>query len=67
MLRAAVDLGVALELKVVVEGVETEAELALVDEVGCDAVQGYLVSRPMRPDDFEAAAAAWDRRTAQTA
>jgi EAL domain-containing protein (putative c-di-GMP-specific phosphodiesterase class I)/ActR/RegA family two-component response regulator len=67
MLRAAVDLGVALELKVVVEGVETEAELALVDEVGCAAVQGYLVSRPMRPDDFESAATAWDRRTAQTA
>jgi len=61
MLRAAVDLGVALELKVVVEGVESQAELDLVDEVGCDAVQGYLVSRPVRPGDISAVTALWNR------
>lgn len=61
MLRAAVDLGVALELKVVVEGVESQAELDLVREVGCDAVQGYLVSRPVRPDAFAAVTALWNR------
>lgn len=61
MLRAAVDLGVALELKVVVEGVESQAELDLVDEVGCDAVQGYLVSRPVRPEDIGAVISLWNR------
>ena len=65
MLRAAVDLGVALELKVVVEGVESEAELSLVNEVGCDAVQGYLVSRPVPADQFGLAQADWDRRRSQ--
>lgn len=65
MLRAAVDLGVALELKVVVEGVESAAELTLVDEVGCDAVQGYLVSRPVPPEQFGAAQSDWDRRRSQ--
>lgn len=61
MLRAAKDLGVALELKVVVEGVESQAELDLVHEVGCEAVQGYLVSRPVRADDFAAVVAPWNR------
>ena len=67
MLRAAVDLGEALELKVVVEGVETTPELALVDEVGCDAIQGYLVSRPVRPEDFGAAVEQWNRTRAESA
>ncbi len=65
MLRAAVDLGVALELKVVVEGVESASELTLVDEVGCDAVQGYLVSRPVAPEHFGQAQLDWDRRRSQ--
>jgi hypothetical protein len=64
MLRAAVDLGEALELKVVVEGVESSPELALVDEVGCDAIQGYLVSRPVPPEQFGEVSDQWDRRQA---
>ena len=67
MLRAAVDLGEALELKVVVEGVETPTEYALVEEVACDAVQGYLVSRPVRPERFADAVADWVRRRDQIA
>jgi hypothetical protein len=65
MLSAAVGLGAALELKVVVEGVESASELTLVDEVGCDAVQGYLVSRPVPPEHFEQAQLDWDRRRSQ--
>lgn len=62
MLRAAVDLGEALELKVVVEGVETTGELEMVREVGGNAIQGYLVSKPVRPEEFAAASAAWAAR-----
>ena len=40
----------ALGLEVVVEGVETAAQLALVREIGCDLVQGFLLSRPMRAE-----------------
>lgn len=65
MLRAAVGLGEALELKVVVEGVESAPELDLVDEVGCDAIQGYLVSRPVRPEEFGAAVENWERSRTQ--
>ena len=40
----------ALGLQVVVEGVETEAQLALLRDIGCDLVQGYLLSRPVRAE-----------------
>ena len=39
-------IGAACNLQVVAEGVETEAELALVRELRCDHVQGYLIGRP---------------------
>lgn len=50
ILRAIVQLAHALGLTVVAEGVETRAQLDLIANVGCDAVQGYLVARPMRPE-----------------
>jgi len=40
----------ALGLQVVVEGVETEAQLSLLRDIGCDLVQGYLLSRPVRAE-----------------
>lgn len=40
----------ALKLFVVAEGVETKAQLDLVVACGCDAVQGFLLARPMRPE-----------------
>ncbi|MGM0428895.1 MAG: putative bifunctional diguanylate cyclase/phosphodiesterase [Pseudomonadota bacterium] len=40
-----------LGLKVVAEGVEQEAQRALLQEFGCDVLQGYLFSRPLAPDD----------------
>jgi diguanylate cyclase (GGDEF)-like protein len=44
---AAVELGHALGLKVVAEGVETDAQLAQLRRLGCDGAQGYLFSQPM--------------------
>jgi EAL domain-containing protein (putative c-di-GMP-specific phosphodiesterase class I) len=54
ILLAIVQLAHALNLVVVAEGVETRAQFDLVATVGCDAVQGYLVARPMRPDVLQA-------------
>lgn len=45
--RHIVGIGKSLELKVIAEGVETEAQLALVRELGCDLVQGYLLYPPL--------------------
>ena len=41
-----------LKLKVVAEGVETEAELEFLKENKCDEVQGFLFSRPLSAKDF---------------
>ena len=49
VVKAVTALGHGLHLQVTAEGVETEAQLALLREIGCDQVQGYLLGRPM-PD-----------------
>ncbi len=43
-----------LGLKVIAEGVETEQQRALLSLAHCDYAQGYLYSRPIPPDEFEA-------------
>ncbi|MFA7241374.1 MAG: EAL domain-containing protein [Sulfuricellaceae bacterium] len=50
--RAVIALGHSFNLKVIAEGVETAAQLALLRENGCDEIQGYYFSRPLPPDDF---------------
>ncbi len=44
-----------LGLKVVAEGVETEAQLALLQKYGCDAIQGYLYSAAVPAEQFVSA------------
>jgi EAL domain-containing protein (putative c-di-GMP-specific phosphodiesterase class I) len=46
-------------LKVIAEGVETEAQSAFLGSQGCHAYQGYLFSRPLNVADLEAFLAAW--------
>ncbi len=45
--KTVIGLGKALEVPVLVEGVETHAQLALSKEGGCDEVQGYYFSKPL--------------------
>jgi EAL domain-containing protein (putative c-di-GMP-specific phosphodiesterase class I) len=49
---AIIAMGHALGLKVVAEGVETEAQRNLLRKQGCDEMQGYLFSRPVCAADF---------------
>jgi diguanylate cyclase (GGDEF)-like protein len=49
---AIIAMGHALGLRVIAEGVETEAHLTLLQKQGCDEIQGYLVGRPVPPDRF---------------
>jgi len=54
IISTVVDLAHKLGLQVVAEGVETEAELAAVGEMGCDEVQGFLLGRPGPAGTFPA-------------
>jgi diguanylate cyclase (GGDEF)-like protein len=47
LVRATINLGHEMELRVVAEGIEDVATLELLGELGCDLAQGYYISRPM--------------------
>ena len=40
-----------MRLKTIAEGVETKAQLAILSDLGCDAIQGYLLSKGVPADD----------------
>jgi len=50
LVSTMVSLGHALGMKVVAEGVETEVEANHLRNLGCDQLQGYLISRPVPPE-----------------
>jgi diguanylate cyclase (GGDEF)-like protein len=52
VVRTIIELGHSLGLKVVAEGVETEAHWRWLAEFGCDLAQGYLVSKPVPAAEF---------------
>jgi EAL domain-containing protein (putative c-di-GMP-specific phosphodiesterase class I) len=52
IVRSTIDLAHALDMEVTAEGVETQAAMALLSVMGCDMIQGYLISRPVSIDAF---------------
>jgi diguanylate cyclase (GGDEF)-like protein/PAS domain S-box-containing protein len=53
IVRAIINLGHALDLTVIAEGVETKDQLQYLTALGCDAVQGFLFSKPLSTKVFE--------------
>jgi diguanylate cyclase (GGDEF)-like protein len=51
IVRAMVDLAKGLDHVVVAEGVETNAELEVLRQLGCHLVQGFLIGRPMPSEE----------------
>ncbi len=49
VIEAITALGHSLELEIIAEGVETDLQLRLAKEVGCDLLQGYYFGRPEFP------------------
>jgi len=52
IVQSVVDLAHGLGLTATAEGVETTDQLRLIRELGCDVVQGYLISRPLEPEQL---------------
>jgi diguanylate cyclase len=52
IITAIIAMAHTLKLKVVAEGVETEAQRAFLEAHGCDEYQGYLASRPVEAAEF---------------
>jgi diguanylate cyclase (GGDEF)-like protein/PAS domain S-box-containing protein len=49
--RTIVAIGHQLKMVVAAEGVETQAQAVFLDGIGCDELQGYLLGRPVPPDE----------------
>jgi diguanylate cyclase (GGDEF)-like protein/PAS domain S-box-containing protein len=52
MVRSVIDVTTALGLTSIAEGVEQEDQLALLDQLGCDNIQGYLFAEAMPSEQF---------------
>ena len=50
--KAIIAMAHSLDLQVVAEGVEMDAQMAFLRENGCDMAQGYLISDPIPADAF---------------
>ena len=55
ILQTIISLAKNLKKKVIAEGIETESQLRLLQNLGCDYGQGYLMSRPQTKDAAERA------------
>ena len=53
IIRTMIDLAHGLGLIATAEGVETVEQLRIVHELGCDVVQGYLISQPLEPEKLK--------------
>ncbi|HEX4436974.1 MAG TPA: EAL domain-containing protein [Solirubrobacteraceae bacterium] len=51
LIRTLVQLGKALSIETLAEGIERRGELALLQEENCDSGQGYLFARPLDVED----------------
>ncbi|MEM6615656.1 MAG: EAL domain-containing response regulator [Pseudomonadota bacterium] len=51
-LRAMAKLGKDLDMSIVAEGIETEKDVVLLQEIGVDSMQGYYLKRPVPADEF---------------
>lgn len=53
IVESVIRMSHALGLRVVAEGVETMEQFKALSELGCDEIQGYLISRPVPGDEFQ--------------
>ncbi len=64
--QSIISLGKAMGLSVIAEGVETEEQRDFLARLGCHSFQGFLFSRPLPPEEFEALLQRSAKAAAQT-
>lgn len=53
IVKAIIDMGHSLDKTIIAEGIETQEQMQLLTELGCDEGQGYLFARPMPVEELE--------------
>ncbi|MBQ1568125.1 MAG: EAL domain-containing protein [Erysipelotrichaceae bacterium] len=53
LVKLIIDIARYMNLEVVAEGVENNKQLSLLQDAGCNVVQGFYFSRPLPPEEFE--------------
>ncbi len=51
--KAIITMAHGVDMEVVAEGVETQQQVNYLRSEGCDVLQGFLLGRPLRPEDFD--------------
>ncbi|MNI31524.1 Oxygen sensor protein DosP [compost metagenome] len=60
IVRAVIELGHHMELKVVAEGIESSDDLKFLTDLKCDQFQGYFFSKPLPSEEFSGFIRDWD-------
>ena len=53
VVNAVIAMSHNLKMTVAANGVETKDQLSVIQRSGCDQLQGYAISKPLPPDEFE--------------
>ncbi|MFV7771213.1 EAL domain-containing protein [Shewanella marisflavi] len=53
LIKAIINMGQSLDMRLVAEGVETESQRSFLQGLGCDFVQGYLISKAMPLEEID--------------
>jgi diguanylate cyclase (GGDEF)-like protein/PAS domain S-box-containing protein len=64
IVRAIIQMGRTLQLAVIAEGVETETQMRILKDLECHEIQGYLISKPLPPAEFEDFVTRWNKQPA---
>jgi EAL domain-containing protein (putative c-di-GMP-specific phosphodiesterase class I) len=65
IVRSVIALAKSLHLRVVAEGVESDAVWRQLSDLGCDVAQGHYLSRPLPPDELIAWVRQWEELYAE--
>lgn len=52
LVTSIIEMAKALSIKTIAEGVETKGQLTKLDELGCNYIQGFFFSKPIKSDEF---------------